>query len=638
MNIFSVFRKSHPEPDDSSLEARREAQIAADNVAHGENTAQEITVPVEPVNIQPRIEESEEPDVAAPSAKEDADLEKEREFYLSHPLEFGNQVLGFELAPENEILLDAILDNRFSDVLLLWPRASGKTTCIAVAVVISLLRNPNLRVTYHTADIDLAERRLRQIADCFDKPTEKFQRLFPEFCGLERRVAHEFFVKGRNNPALIDPSFTVSTIMMANTGSRADLMILDDIVSDANVVSENSRENTFTRYQLIRGLRSGSARMIVSGTVYHPEDTYARIRKAVEAEGDSCSWRVDVRSVWRFRCANCTHKDLWHDEKTNSCKLCEREGYRCPHFEQGGKCVLIDAHRTKSGEIFGYTIDGLMRERGESRMGRENFAKQLELNADPAATTDWPRFTPQFLNAHTIQSRVPVGASFIVADIGLRAKPATTNANPVTVATVATLNEPDPTVLMAIALYGDEAIPIDAIIGQWGAGDLGNIIFKFMERHRFVPLFSENIGAWPSVKVNVERLAGTIKLDLRDLPVSNVPNAKLIRGSQLHSEMAAGRIALYYAMPYVDLLRQQLAAFPYPFHSLDDLRDCLSFVPQAREYLPGASDQFAGQPSRRPADAEPPSAAGDPIGYSRWLRRQEENGANDSGPGGNICM
>ncbi|HEV2523326.1 MAG TPA: hypothetical protein VGT24_13180 [Candidatus Acidoferrales bacterium] len=627
MIFFARFRK--PQLDaDATLEARRDAQIAADMSAHGETTTPEIVLPasVEPVNIQPHVEEP-----AAPEVTDDSEIEKEKAFYLNHPLEFGNQVLGFELQPEHDILLDAILDGRFLDVLILWPRASGKTSCIAVAVVLSLLRNPNLRVTYHTADIDLAERRLRQIADCFDKPTEKFQRLFPELCGLERRVAQEFFVKGRSNPAIIDPSFTVSTIVAANTGSRADLMILDDIVSEANVISENSRDNNFTRYQLIRGLRSGSARMIVSGTVFHPKDTYARIRQAVEAEGENTLWRVDVRSVWRYRCANCHHKDVFHNEENQSCRMCEREGYRCPHFAPGEKCVLIDAHRTKSGEVFGFTLEGLLRERGESRMGLANFTRQLEMNADPAATTEWPRFTPEFLKEHTLGTALHIGAMFIVADLGLK------NPNP-----LATLSDPDASVLVAVAMYGNQAIPIDCVVGQWSAGDLATVIFVFLQKHRFVPFFCEDIGAWPAIKVNVQHLAGTIKLDLRDLPVSNEPNAKLIRGSQLHAAIAAGKIALYYAMPYFGLLREQLKAYPKEFRGPNDLRshndlaDCMGFVVPAREYLPRAVDQFGAVPSGRPTDTEP-SAAGDPIGYSRWLREREERGDIDESAGG-LCM
>jgi len=538
----------------------------------------------------------------------------ERAKALREPLYLANEVLGFELQPEHELLLDELLDHRFQDVLILWPRGSGKTSCIAVAIVRELLRNPNLRISYTTADIDLAERRLRQIADCFDKPTEKFQRLFPEFVGLERRVAREITVKGRSDRALIDASFSVNSILMVTTGAHFDLLILDDIVSEANVISDLSRENNFMRYQLLRGLRSGSARMIVSGTPFHPEDTYGRVRKALETGDEKINWLVDIRDVWRHRCTNCNHKDVFHDEETNSCKQCERDGHHCPNFESGERCVLIDAHKTKSGEIFGFTVEGLLRERGESRMGLANFTRQLEMNAAPEAIIEWPKFTPEFPKVHTVETRVDLGASFLVADLGLRAKPTNLNASP-----LANLNDPDPTVLMAVALICGQAIPVDCVVGQWDAGDLASVIFKFMQRHHFVPLFSEAIGAWPSIKLNVQQLAGTIKLDLRDIPVSNIPNAKLVRGSQLHSAMTAGKIALYYAMPYADLLCEQLKAFPYPFQGHDDLRDCLGFVPQAQEFLPRASTALLSGGS-----VVPPSWAGDAVGRSRWEREHQQ--------------
>jgi hypothetical protein len=531
-----------------------------------------------------------------------SELQAKREFYLSHPLEFANEVLGFELAEENELLFDAILDEGFSDCLLLWPRASGKSTTLIVACVLSLIRNPNLRILWATADADLGARRLRQLADCFDSPTEKFRRLWPEFCGLERRTAKEIFIKGRTNPAVIDASFSTTTILSDNIGSRADLLICDDIVSEANSISENSRANTFARLQNLRGLKSGSAKMIVSGTFFHTEDAYARILEGIvkdERAGLPRTWCVEYRGIWRHLCLNCGHKDVLHDAKTNSCKVCEREGYPCEKFEHRPEkaselkeAVLIDARRLKDGGTFGYSIAELESERGSSKMGPEAFAKQYELNADPAATGQWPKFTPEFIATHTVQNRIPLVASFIITDLGFSKKVVNSNEP------LAKLNDPDYTVAVAVVLYGDQAVAVDCIRGRWNPGDLAAPVFDFWNKHNFVPLFGEDLPIWGLLKRELERRAPAMRDSLREIPVSNERNAKLIRGARLFNSMASGEIAISIYMPGYDLLRQELLSYPQNFEGHNDMRDCLSFIPQARIYLPGASSFQANQPGQ----------------------------------------
>ena len=482
----------------------------------------------------------------------------------------------------------------------MWPRGSGKTSCIAVAIVVNLLRNQNFTVRYLTSDIDVAKLRLAQIAALFDKPSAKFARLFPEMVGLENRRADEIIVKGRTDAALTDASVAVNTLRSQNTGSHANMMVLDDIVTQQDADSEDFRGNTHARYQYLQGVRTG--RLILSGTPYHLDDTLGRVFRAIDAEGPATQWRKDVRGIWQHRCTKCQHKSLFHT-KAHGCRLCEKSGQACPGFEPGEKCALIDHVKTPSGK-FGWTTEELVALQSPTRMDARVFATQMELNAAPEAGLVLPVFTSQFLDSRTNQtpglSNFP--ATCIVADLGLRASGREGTD------IFAGSNDPDLTVMIAVTMFGSEAVPIDCVAGRWGEDDLAKNIVLFMQKHRFVPFWTEDIAAWPFIRSLAEQFAGTItqtKPIFRSLPNFRQPNAKLIRIGRLHGAMASGRVSLYYSMPGNGELRQQLLGKNYQSGGRDDFADAMAMVVSALDNNfsgPGAADstRFSRQEHRRP--------------------------------------
>lgn len=554
-----------------TLEARRAAQRAADGMAREEIVVPD-SAPILPAPESPQVEVSVEPEACAQPV-ELGSIEAERARALVEPLFLANEILGFQLQSEHAILLDALLDEKSTDVLVMWPRGSGKTSCIAVAIVLKLLRNPNYTVRYLTSDIGVGKLRLAQIAALFDEPSAKFAQLFPEMVGLENRRADEIIVKGRTDAALTDASVSVSTLRSLNAGSHANLMVLDDIVTKQDADSEDFRSNTHANYQHIQGVRTG--RLILSGTPYHADDTLGRVFHAIDAEGPATQWRKEVRGIWQHRCTKCQHKSLFHT-KAHGCRLCEKSGQACPGFEPGEKCPLIDYVKTPSGK-FGWTMEEVIAFQSPTRMDARVFATQMELNASPEAGLVLPVFTPEFLDAHTNQTpglgNFP--AKFIVGDLGLRASREGADI-------FAGSADPDLTVLLAVVMYGNQAIPVDCIAGQWGADDLSKNITLFMQKHRFAPFWTEDIPAWPFIRSLAEQFAGTIthtKPIFRTIPNFRQPSAKLIRIGRLHTALASGRVSLYYAMPGNGELRQQLLGRNYQASGRDDFADAMAMIP-----------------------------------------------------------
>lgn len=314
----------------------------------------------------------------------------------------ANDVLEMDSPEEHEVLFNlfphrepgVIVADSIQDRLILWPRYSGKSTCSAVDIMQAILHDHDTSVLYVT-DIDLAKNRLKQIADYFDNPTVEFRKAFPELCGLDQRTATQFTVRGRTNRASIDPTFTITTAASDITGGHFDYIFIDDLVTFNNSRSKEMRDKMHALYRKLRSLRKPNTRVVINGTHYDSDDTYARIRLAVEKEGARTKWLIDVRSCWSYGCANCGHKDLWH----HATGECNHHDCDCSHFESDSvRGVLIDQFVTSGGQTLGYTVENLLHEQSEACLGLKDFLLQYENNPSLEATLNLPTFTGDVLD------------------------------------------------------------------------------------------------------------------------------------------------------------------------------------------------------------------------------------------------
>lgn len=311
----------------------------------------------------------------------------------------GNSVLGLDFQDEHRFLFGllpqrmagVILDDPFADRLILWPRFSMKTSAISVDIMQAILHDQNVRILYLIGDDSLGQQRRKQIAGFFEEPTPEFQSLFPQLCALKHSVSQYFTVHGRTDRSLVDPTFTVSTPKSNKVGGHYNLIYIDDLVDRNNSTSPEMRDKMFQLYKDTRFLLAAGGRIIVTGTTYHEDDAYGRIRKAADAR-----WLVDVRACWSYRCVKCGHKDLWHG--ASGCKHASNQLCPCSGFVSDGvKGVLIDRAITRSGGQIGYTVPDLERERSEAGSGQGTFACQMENDPRVEAAKNWPKFTDEVL-------------------------------------------------------------------------------------------------------------------------------------------------------------------------------------------------------------------------------------------------
>lgn len=215
---------------------------------------------------------------------------------------------------------------------------------------------------------------------------------------------------------------------------------------------------------------------------------------------------------------------------------------------------------------------------------------------------------------------------FIVADLALRSgsnKP------------MAEALRPDFTVAFYCEVLGRVCRVKDCLFGRWDGPEIELYLGRW-NLHKYVncPMFLEGSNA-SSVAAHIR--LGALTLDIREIAIDTRADAKLVRGEQLVAEMEAGTIKsdLPEASDAWRLLDAQLRAFPSQVDGHDDFRDCLSLVPVAMQ-MGIAAPAILTSPLIN--SEQPPPAAGDPLGYARWLREHPEYKDEDDDPGyGGMC-
>lgn len=162
------------------------------------------------------------------------------------------------------------------DRVVMWSHVeAGKTNQISVGrSLFELGKNPNLRIACISSSMELARKIVRSSAQYIEKSPE-LRSIFPQLVPARDRslpwTAQAFTVQ-RDSYAK-DPSFQACGLHGSIIGSRIDLLILDDILSQDNTHTEASREDA---WRWVRGTLLGrltqEARVWALGNAWHPRD------------------------------------------------------------------------------------------------------------------------------------------------------------------------------------------------------------------------------------------------------------------------------------------------------------------------------------------------------------------------------
>jgi len=507
--------------------------------------------------------------------------------------------------------------------MILWPRGLFKTSSVIVDIVQNILNYPNIRICFLTGGDQLAKRQLARVKRVFEKPTKRFEFLFPEFClksVLNKKEkkwedvrcklgnAHEFTVPCRTNDTFAEPTFAISTAKSVKAGSHFDLIFIDDLVNDQNYRSVKLLEKCYQDYLDICPLLEPTGFIIMTGTRYSSGDTYERIQEMAQQEEREIGrsiWKFSIRDCWSRGCSNCSHTDVYHNYDVNILQPpCGVAGCQCAGFvDNGSKGVLFPQTRTHDGRHIGHTLEFLEGER--LRLGTEFFANQYE-NCPIASGTQV--FTETLIGGqtlHDINQIPPYNQSFTfgVGDLAYVGQP-----------------DRDYSVIFMCRLFQGQIFVYDCIYGNWDSGDIAKTSVDILLKHRPNVLYYEKFNGWEAYNNVIAAEAaqrGITKVPIQWEKGSQVEKAKITRIGSVKGPLTQHRLWFFAGMPGYDILVKQLVKWP-KLGRHDDFADC------------------AGQVVAAPTGYQlttPPA----PASSLNWLRKLNQSGPVDDSYGDNGC-
>lgn len=202
--------------------------------------------------------------------------------------DFCRHILGYDLL-EREVhqpVCDFVQGRRLENEnvvrnrkLVLMPRDSFKSTIITVGyTIMRLVLDPNLRILIASENFANSKRYLKQIREQFEQ-NDTLRTIYGNMVGNRDWREDYITVKGRTK-SLKEPSVTCAGLDVVKVGMHYDLIICDDLVSQANITSKDQMDKVIDFYKLAICLfdtgkaAEGETQMVVIGTRWHFNDLY----------------------------------------------------------------------------------------------------------------------------------------------------------------------------------------------------------------------------------------------------------------------------------------------------------------------------------------------------------------------------
>jgi phage terminase large subunit-like protein len=197
-------------------------------------------------------------------------------------------------APVHHALHQFLTDH--PKALVELPRDHGKTFQVCGRIVWELGHNPGLRVKVVCATEGVAAERSRFLRDAIAR-NEWVRHVFPDLKPGEPWAADAFTVK---RPAeVVGPSVAAFGVGAGSTGTRADLLVCDDVVDVKALTSraERDRAAAFFHDNLLN-LLEPDGRFWGLCTPWHPDDLNARLKRNPAFAVFRKAVGEDLQPVW----------------------------------------------------------------------------------------------------------------------------------------------------------------------------------------------------------------------------------------------------------------------------------------------------------------------------------------------------
>jgi hypothetical protein len=186
--------------------------------------------------------------------------------------------------PHHKLWMKLACDDRIERLLMIGPPESAKTTWMVSAYLGCRIGfYPEQSVIIGSVSDDTAEKRSLSLRTMVENET--WQSVFPnvlkdKFLKWEQK---EWSIAdaGESKAGRIHPTVRAYGTGSSITGSRADLLLGDDLLDFDNSRTKHGRDlvDEWFHNSFLSRKKAGVGRVIIIGTSWNADDTYARIRK-----------------------------------------------------------------------------------------------------------------------------------------------------------------------------------------------------------------------------------------------------------------------------------------------------------------------------------------------------------------------
>lgn len=200
-----------------------------------------------------------------------------REYYQRSLFDFAKFQLGYkDITKRTHGKIVDALEESTSKKLICVPRGCFKSTITSISYPLWLLiRNPNLRIMIDSEIYTNSKNFLREIRGHIE--SEDFKAVFGDLVGPLWQEG-DIILKSRTR-VLKEPSISCAGVETTKVGMHFDVIIFDDLCSDNNMNTEESREKVIRHYQMATAILEPGGVMVVVGTRYHDMDVIGHIVK-----------------------------------------------------------------------------------------------------------------------------------------------------------------------------------------------------------------------------------------------------------------------------------------------------------------------------------------------------------------------
>lgn len=185
--------------------------------------------------------------------------------------------------------------------MIVAPMNHGKTQSLIGPLVAWLIgNNPQNRIKVVCASDAAAAERVNSIKDLIETPT--YREVFPGVKPGGKWTAHELYVKRKG--IAVDPTLHARGVETRGMGSRADVIVFDDVCDVNNSAEPAQREKIRNRVlQLwLTRIEAGSPQVCWVGTPWHVDDATHHLM-------NTPGWGVLVQKAWGLD-KDCAAHDL----------------------------------------------------------------------------------------------------------------------------------------------------------------------------------------------------------------------------------------------------------------------------------------------------------------------------------------